>query len=98
MNVFTSKTVLTLTAFMSVNSAFANTLPPSYDAPVNQDAVATKKVETKNNDLRMANSLPPTPEKMANTLPPTFDWNQKRILARNTINFNHLNTSRVRGA
>ena len=69
-----NKTVLTLTAFMSVNTVFANTLPPSYESP-KKDGIAfaaTKNSTTK----KVANSLPPTPEYkgLANTLPPTPEY------------------------
>lgn len=81
-----NKTVLTLTAFMSVNTVFANTLPPSYESP-KKDGIAftatEKTTKTVANSLKptpeykgLANSLPPTPEYkgLANSLPPTPEY------------------------
>ena len=65
------KTVLTLTAFMSVNSAFANTLTPTPET-VKNGVTAT---QTKNKDKKIANTLPPSYDgkAMANTLPPSYE-------------------------
>ncbi len=89
------KTVLTLTAFMSVNSAFANSLPPTCENKAdNSLAVANNKNE---GSKAVANSLTPTPEKplmadykkaMANTLPPTFDYSQRRSICKQAIRLN----------
>lgn len=78
-----NKTVLTLTAFMSVNSVFPNTLPPTFDYSKEIAQAETSAKETKN---AIANSLPPTPEKgamrsakkaIANSLPPCPEgWNK----------------------
>lgn len=72
MKTLTTKTVLTLTAFMSVNAAFANTLPPTFDCSkrVTSDMIAknntvkeTKSLTTESYRKKaLANSLPPTPE------------------------------------
>ena len=71
MDTYIRKTVLTLTAFMSVNAAFANSLTPTPDAPAKNGVTA---IQTTNKDKRIANTLPPTTEKsIANSLPPTFD-------------------------
>ncbi len=68
-----SKTVLTLTAFMSVNTVFANTLPPSFEGKKEGIAFVAEKT---NNEKKLANSLPPTPEYkgIANSLPPTPEY------------------------
>lgn len=79
-----NKTVLTLTAFMSVNSVFANTLPPTFDC---SKQVAQAESSVKETKKAIANSLPPTPEKgvitmqakraIANSLPPCPEgWNK----------------------
>ncbi len=78
-----NKTVLTLTAFMSVNSVFANTLPPTFDY---SKKVAHTESSVKETKKAIANSLPPTPERMAmqstkkaiaNSLPPCPEgWNK----------------------
>lgn len=73
MDTFIRKTVLTLTAFMSVNSAFANSLTPTPENKAQNGVVTAQRVETKNKNKEIANSLPPTFEgkALADTLPPT---------------------------
>ena len=71
MDTYIRKTVLTLTAFMSVNAAFANSLTPTPDAPAKNGVTA---IQITNKDKRIVNTLPPTTEKsIANSLPPTFE-------------------------
>ena len=81
------KTVLTLTAFMSVNSAFANSLQPTPEKAIANSLPPTP-------ERAIANSLPPTPERaIANSLPPTFEG---KVIRHHSIRFNALDTQRVR--
>lgn len=68
-----SKTVLTLTAFMSVNAVFANSLPPCIEGKKQDITFVAQKT---NEEKKLANTLPPTPEYkgIANTLPPTPEY------------------------
>ena len=76
MDTYIRKTVLTLMAFMSVNAAFANSLPPTPERAIANSLPPTP-------ERAIANSLPPTPERaIANSLPPTFEG---RALCKQTI-------------
>ena len=69
-----NKTVLTLTALMSVNTVFANSLPPTYENTIKTGIELASKKTKNDNKSTLANSLPPTPEKaMANSLPPCIE-------------------------
>ncbi len=95
-----NKTVLTLTALMSVNTVFANSLPPTYEN-TSKTGIELASTKTKNdNKSTLANSLPPTPEKaMANSLPPCIEGKANpfapSVITRQVIRVNDIRSQRV---